>query len=89
MTRQKRNWELNYLKVVTIPSTNCASGNCTTTFTELVNDGFYDADFVDENVLGRLEISSYKPDGLVPNLERFGGKPYMYIPSTFKINPGY
>lgn len=73
-------------------STNCAGGNCTTTFTEFVNDGFYDPDFISENILGRMGISSSKPDGLGPNLERLGGKPYMYIPSTFKItypNPGY
>lgn len=73
-------------------STNCAGGNCITIFSEFVRDGFYDADFIDENVLGRLGVPFCKPDGLGPNLERFGGTPYMYIPSIFKItypNPGY
>ncbi len=86
------------LKVVHIGRTNvdystrCAGGNCTTTFIEFVNDGFYDVDFIDENLLGRMGVPFLQPDGLGPNLERFGGTPYMYIPSTFKItypNPGY
>ncbi|OWP82980.1 hypothetical protein BWK59_12945 [Flavobacterium davisii] len=51
-------------------STTCAGGNCTTTFTEFVNDGFYHVDFIDENVLGRMGIPSFKADGLGPNLER-------------------
>ena len=73
-------------------STNCAGGNCTTTFTEFVRDGYYDPDYIDENTLGKIGIPKYKADNLGPNLERFGGTPYMYIPLVYKItypNPGY
>ncbi|MFL0091697.1 hypothetical protein, partial [Tenacibaculum maritimum] len=57
-----------------------------------INDGFWDADFIDENTLGRLGVESFKPDGLGPNLERFGGIPYRYLPQTISYkakNPGY
>ena len=61
-------------------------------FDLFVNDGFWDVDFIDENTFGRLGLDSYKPDGLGPNLERFGGTPYRYIPQTvsyIRNNPGY
>ena len=61
-------------------------------FEYFVNDGFWDIDFIDEKVLGGLGIKRYQPDGLGPNLERFGGTPYRYLTTTevykFK-NPGY
>ncbi len=50
-------------------------------------DGFWDPDFIDEKTLGRIpyinELTKTKPDGMGPNLERFGGKPYRYIPRKF------
>lgn len=74
-------------------SINCAPGHCSVTYNLFVNDGFWDIDFIDEKVLGDwLNIPRFKPDGLGPNLERFGGTPYRYIPSTviFRFqNPGY
>ncbi len=65
---------------------------CTVTYTLFVNDGFWDVDFVDENTLGRLGIGRYQPDGMGPNLERLGGKPYHYntVTRSFNFrNPGY
>ncbi len=74
-------------------SINCASGNCNVIYDLFVNDGFWDVDFLDEKVIGGwLGIKKYQPDGLGPNLERFGGQPYPYIPSTVIYsfpNPGY
>jgi len=64
----------------------------TVTYNLFVNDGFWDVDFIDEKGLGWTGISWYEPDGLGPNLERLGGTPYSYIPSTVIItfpNPGY
>ncbi len=50
-------------------------------------DGFWDPDFIDEKTLGRIpyinEWTKTKPDGMGPNLERFGGKPYHYLPRKF------
>lgn len=55
-------------------------------FDLFVRDGFWDPDFIDE------KLGVQKADGLGPNLERFGGTPYKYIPQ-YKIynftNPGY
>lgn len=71
-------------------TTICKDGNCITTFKEFVNDGYYDPDLIDEFFLQSFD--NYKPDGLGPNLEVVGGKPYMYIPSQSFIsypNPGY
>jgi hypothetical protein len=65
---------------------------CTVTYTLFVNDGFWDVDFIDENTLGRLGIGRYQPDGMGPNLERFGGSPYHYNTATRAFtfaNPGY
>jgi hypothetical protein len=74
-------------------SINCASGNCNVTYNLFANDGFWDVDFVDEKVLGGwFGIRQYQPDGLGPNLERLGGTPYPYIPTTVIYsfpNPGY
>jgi RHS repeat-associated protein len=42
------------------------------TYTLFARDGFWDPDFIDE------KAGMQKPDGLGPNLERFGGTPYPY-----------
>ncbi|MFO7575031.1 MAG: hypothetical protein R6W67_07720 [Bacteroidales bacterium] len=73
-------------------SIQCASGNCTVTYTMFARDGFWDVGFIDEYFMGRLlNKPLFKPDGPGPNLER-GGTPYPYMPiigtSTFP-NPGY
>jgi hypothetical protein len=43
-------------------------------------DGFWDPDFIDEKYLGP-NSPYFRPDGPGPNLERFGGTPYYYIPT--------
>ncbi|GEM_PF-5365146 len=43
-------------------------------------DGFWDPDFIDEKFLGP-HSPYFKPDGPGPNLERFGGTPYPYVPT--------
>jgi RHS repeat-associated protein len=52
------------------------------TYTLFSRDGFWDADFIDENVLGKIpvirDLTNTKPDGSGPNLERLGGTPYHY-----------
>ena len=52
------------------------------TYTFFARDGFWDPDFIDENTLGKIPIinewTNTRPDGLGPNLERFGGTPYRY-----------
>ncbi|MFL0106899.1 RHS repeat domain-containing protein [Tenacibaculum maritimum] len=68
------------------------NGKIRVDFNLFINDGFWDADFIDENTLGRLGVESFRPDGLGPNLERFGGIPYRYLPQTISYkakNPGY
>jgi hypothetical protein len=47
-------------------------------YTLFNEDGFWDPDFIDEKILGKLGLEDYVPDGIGPNLERFGGKPYYY-----------
>lgn len=65
---------------------------CTVTYTLFVNDGFWDPDYIDEYA-GRITgLPRWQPDGMGPNLERLGGKPYPYNPVTRSItfrNPGY
>lgn len=64
----------------------CGIADCIATFNVFVNDGFWDANYIFE----KAGISS--PDGMGPNLEMFGGKPYYYVPRTIEyifINPGY
>ena len=62
---------------------------CTFRFCDYIfsRDGFWDPDFIDEKTLGRIpyinEWTKTKPDGMGPNLERFGGKPYHYLPRKF------
>ena len=45
------------------------------------SDGFWDPDYIDENILGKIpyvrDWTGTKPDGPGPNLER-GGTPYFY-----------
>jgi len=70
----------------------CSGGECVVKYVLFADDGFWDVDFVDENILGRMGIRKFQPDGLGPNLERFGGTPYPYIPvfKEYKFNnPGY
>lgn len=70
----------------------CSGENCTVTYTLFVNDGFWDVDFIDENILGRLGSRRHQADGMGPNLERFGGQPYHYNTATRSFtftNPGY
>lgn len=65
---------------------------CKVHYELFVDDGFWDPDFIDENTLGRLGIPRYQPDGMGPNLERFGGQPYRYNTATLSFNfynPGY
>jgi hypothetical protein len=45
-------------------------------------DGFWDPDFIDEKFLGP-NSPYFRPDGPGPNLERFGGTPYYYIPNYY------
>ena len=56
------------------------------TYTLFVGDCFCDPDYIDEK-LSSLFIPSllFVPDGLGPNLERFGGTPYRYIPTTVQF----
>jgi hypothetical protein len=65
---------------------------CTVTYTLFVNDGFWDPDFIDE-AAGRVTgLGRWQPDGMGPNLERLGGKPYHYNTTTRAFtfqNPGY
>jgi hypothetical protein len=65
---------------------------CTVTYTLFVNDGFWDPDFIDE-AAGRVTgLERWQPDGMGPNLERLGGKPYHYNTTTRAFtfqNPGY
>ncbi len=74
-------------------SINCTFEKCIVTYNLFANDGFWDVDFVDEKVIGGwFGILQFQPDGMGPNLERLGGKPYPYIPSTIIYsfpNPGY
>ncbi|MFV0249306.1 MAG: hypothetical protein ACK5H1_10180 [Tenacibaculum sp.] len=80
--RTNINYSINFLK----------NGNIRVDFNLFVNDGFWDVDFISENTLGKLGLSSYKPDGLGPNLEKFGGIPYRYNVQTvsyIKKDPGY
>jgi RHS repeat-associated protein len=45
-------------------------------------DGFWDPDFIDE----KFSTAPWNiPDGPGPNLERFGGTPYRYIPTIVKL----
>lgn len=70
----------------------CNGDQCTVNYRLFVNDGFWDVDFIDETVLGGLGFDSYQPDGMGPNLERFGGSPYHYNVATRSFtfrNPGY
>jgi RHS repeat-associated protein len=67
------------------------NGNITVKYDLFVDDGFWDVDFIDEGIGSWFGIKN-KPDGLGPNLERLGGTPYPYIPSTVIFNfpnPGY
>ena len=79
---------VNYATVIN------SNGTVTTTFTEFVNDGFWDPDFVGEapEFLRGIAHPSKFADGMGPNLEIGGGTPYRYLPSTYTIiykNPGY
>ena len=60
------------------------NGQSKLTYNAFVNDGFWDPDFIDERY-GKYfaNPNSFVPDGMGPNLERFGGKPYRYIPRQF------
>ena len=58
-----------------------APGGKSVTYQLYINDGFWDPDFIDEKFLGP-NSPYFKPDGMGPNLERFGGTPYPYIPTT-------
>jgi len=73
-------------------SIQCSGGDCYLKYTLFRGDGFWDVDFVDENILGRLGIEKYQPDGPGPNLERLGGTPYKYNTTTsgfYFTDPGY
>ena len=53
-------------------------------YTLFVNDGFWDPDFIDEKFM-KSQMPWCKPDGMGPNLERFGGTPYQYIPTSISL----
>lgn len=57
------------------------NGQSRLTYDVFINDGFWDPDFIDEKY-GKYYgyPSGFNPDGMGPNLERFGGRPYHYIP---------
>jgi hypothetical protein len=63
-------------------TTTCNDDTCVTKFTAFVNDGFWDPDFV----LEHWPTSNVLPDGLGPNLELPGGRPYSYLPSEFSYS---
>lgn len=50
-------------------------------YTLFSRDGFWDPDFIDENILGKIGLPCCIPDGKGPNLER-GGTPYDYKTRT-------
>jgi hypothetical protein len=56
------------------------------TYSIFGTDGFWDPDFIDEILLGKIPVinswTNTKPDGMGPNLERFGGVPYRYATRT-------
>ena len=56
------------------------------TYTLFARDGFWDPDFIDEKGLGKIpvinKLTHTIPDGMGPNLERFGGTPYHYKTRT-------
>jgi len=59
----------------------------TVTYNLFTNDGFWDPDFIDERYAHYFSTSNaFTPDGKGPNLERFGGTPYDYIPVTITYN---
>jgi len=71
-------------------SINCSSDNCIVTYRLFNGDGFWDPDFIDEKYM--RDSPYFRPDQLGPNLERFGGTPYPYIPTIIHFpfpNPGY
>ena len=62
----------------------------TLTYTLFVNDGFWDVDWIDEKVNEHtpawlFDMPAAVPDGKGPNLERFGGTPYDFIPETIQF----
>jgi RHS repeat-associated protein len=71
-------------------SISVVGGIATVTYTLFVNDGFWDVDFLDEGLA--KSGNKFTPDGMGPNLERFGGHPYPFVPVTATEtfpNPGY
>ena len=69
--------------------------NQTITYTFYQGDGFWDPDFMDERYGNNsvfdlppeifFDTSKFTTDGMGPNLERLGGTPYEYIPTTITI----
>ncbi|NQZ76835.1 MAG: hypothetical protein HRT61_12160 [Ekhidna sp.] len=64
--------------------------NQTITYTLYEGDGFWDVDFIDERYgpntpAGKAFPDFFRPDGPGPNLERFGGTPYGYIPTVVTV----
>ena len=61
--------------------------NRNVTYTLFYGDSFSDADFLDEYFMwNKFREPAFKPDGLGPNLERFGGTPYKYIPFSITFS---
>ena len=52
------------------------------TYSFFGTDGFWDPDFITEKTIGKVPLinkwTNSTPDGMGPNLERFGGTPYHY-----------
>jgi RHS repeat-associated protein len=73
-------------------SIQCSGGDCYVKYTLFKGDGFWDVDFLDETWGKVVPLDRWQPDKLGPNLERLGGTPYPYNPTTsgfYFSNPGY
>jgi hypothetical protein len=68
-------------------SYSISSDKKSVTYTLYDGDGFWDPDFIDEKFFDGNP--NFKPDGPGPNLERMGGTPYHYIPTTVTIPFGF
>jgi RHS repeat-associated protein len=68
-------------------SVNYKVNNGHVTYEIYANDGFWDPDYIDEMYFSKFygRNSKFVPDGPAPNLERFGGKPYRYLPTYISL----
>ena len=68
-------------------SVNYKVNNGYVTYEIYANDGFWDPDLLDERYFNSLygHNPNFVPDGPGPNLERFGGKVYHYLPTYISL----